>query len=145
MMAVEIAKKIPPVCTVLISSIPLSRQLPGYYRVAAALNAGVLFPPSLLKKLVGLKKAISPASKLVREMFRDCDNEFFKWAMTAVPGWDNDQVPRSLYHIHGKRDLVLPIRLTHPTRAVARAGHMLVMTDPAVVNAFLAEVLDPGR
>ena len=145
MMAVEIAKKFSPVCTVLISSIPLSAQLPGYYRVAARLNAGVLFPPSLLKKIVGLKKAISPASKLVREMFRDCDNEFFKWAMTAVPGWDNDQVPRSLYHIHGKRDLVLPIRLTHPTRAVARAGHMLVMTDPAVVNAFLAEVLDPGR
>jgi pimeloyl-ACP methyl ester carboxylesterase len=145
MMAIEIAKKIPPVCTVLISSIPLSGQLPGYYRVAAKLNAGFLFPPSLLKKLVGLKKAISPASKLVREMFRDCDDEFFKWAMTAVPGWDNQQVPQPLHHIHGKRDLVLPIRLTHPTQAIARAGHMLVMTHSAIVNAFLTEVLDPGR
>ena len=145
MMAVEIAKKFPPVCIVLISSIPQSGQLPGYYRVAAALNAGFLFPPSLLKKLAGLKKAISPASKLVREMFRDCDDEFFKWAMTAVPGWDNHQVPQPLYHIHGKKDLVLPIRLTHPTQAVAWAGHMLVMTHPTVVNAFLADVLDPGR
>jgi pimeloyl-ACP methyl ester carboxylesterase len=144
MMAVEIAKKFPPVCTVLISSIPLSGQLPRYYRVAATLNAGVLFPPSLLKKLVGLKKAISPASKLVRDMFRDCDDEFFKWAMTAIPGWDNHQAPQPLYHIHGKRDLVLPIRLTHPTRTVARAGHMLIMSHPAIVNAFLADVLDPG-
>jgi pimeloyl-ACP methyl ester carboxylesterase len=98
-----------------------------------------------LKKLVGLKKAISPASKLVRDMFRACDNEFFKWAMTAVPGWDNHQAPQPLHHIHGKRDRVLPIRLTHPTRAVARAGHMLVMTHPALVNAFLADVLDAQR
>jgi hypothetical protein len=39
----------------------------------------------------------------------------------------------------------LPIRLTHPTKAVARAGHMLVMTHPALVNAFLADVLDAER
>ena len=145
MMAVEIAKKFPPVCTVLISSIPQSGQLPGYYRLAAKLNLGFLFPPTLLKKIVGLKKAVSPASKLVTDMFRDCDNEFFEWAMYAVPGWENHQVPQPLYHIHGKRDLVLPIRLTQPTQVVARAGHMLVMTHPAVVNAFLAGVLDAGR
>jgi pimeloyl-ACP methyl ester carboxylesterase len=145
MMAVEIAKKFPPVCTVLISSIPLSGQLPRFYRVASKLKANFLLSPSLLKRLVGLKKAFSPAGKLVSDMFRACDNEFFKWATLAVPGWNNHQVPQPLYHIHGKRDLVLPIRLTHPTQAVARAGHMLVMTHPNVVNAFLAEVLDPGR
>jgi pimeloyl-ACP methyl ester carboxylesterase len=149
MMAVEIAKKFPPVCTVLISSISLSGQLPLYYRLAGKLKANFLLSPALLKRLAGLKKALtrrpSPASKLVSDMFRACDNEFFKWATCAVPGWDNHQVPQPLYHIHGKRDRVLPIRLTHPTQAVARAGHMLVMSHPAIVNAFLAEVLDPGR
>jgi len=145
MMAVEIAKKFPPVCTVLISSIPLSGQLPGYYRVAVKLKAGFLVSPSLLKWLAGLKKRLSPANKLVADMFRACDNEFFNWALLAIPGWDNHQVPQPLYHIHGKRDRVLPIRLTHPTRAVARAGHMLVMTHPAVINAFLADVLVSGR
>ena len=145
MMAVEIAKKFPPVCTVLISSIPLSGQLPRYYRVASKLKANILVSPSLLKKLVGLKKAFSPASELVTEMFRACDNDFFKWAMMAIPGWDNQQVPQPLYHIHGKKDWVLPIRLTHPTQAVAGVGHMLVMTHPAVVNTFLADILDPGR
>ena len=145
MMAVEIAKKFPPVCTILISSISLSGQLPRYYRVASNLKANILVSPSLLKKLVGLKKAFSPASELVAEMFRACDNDFFKWAMMAIPGWDNQQVPQPLYHIHGKKDWVLPIRLTHPTQAVAGVGHMLVMTHPAVVNTFLADILDPGR
>jgi pimeloyl-ACP methyl ester carboxylesterase len=149
MMAVEIAKKFPPVCTVLISSIPLSGQLPRYYRVAGKLKANILLSPSFLKWLVGLKKAFtrmpSPARDLVMGMFQACDDEFFNWSMIAVPGWDNHQVPQPLHHIHGKKDLVLPIRLTHPSRAVAGAGHMLVMTHPAVVNAFLAEVLDPGR
>jgi pimeloyl-ACP methyl ester carboxylesterase len=84
MMAVEIAKKFPPVCTVLISSIPLSGQLPRYYRVAGKLKANILLSPSLLKSLVGLKKAFSPASKLVSEMFRACDNEFFNWSKFLI-------------------------------------------------------------
>jgi pimeloyl-ACP methyl ester carboxylesterase len=145
MMAVEIAKKFPPVCTILISSIPLSSQLPGYYRVASKLKANFLVSLSLLKWLVGLKKAFSPASKLVFDMFRACDNEFFNWALLAIPAWDNHQVPQPLYQIHGKRDRVLPMRLTQPTQVVNRVGHMLVMTRPAEVNAFLADVLDPGR
>jgi pimeloyl-ACP methyl ester carboxylesterase len=145
MMAVEIAKKFPPVCTVLISSIPLSGQLPGYYRVAVKLKAKFLVSPPMLKWLAGLKKRLSPANKLVTDMFRACDNEFFKWALLAIPGWDNHQVSQPLYHIHGKRDRVLPIRHTHPTQVVAGAGHMLVMTHPAVVSAFLADVLNAGR
>jgi pimeloyl-ACP methyl ester carboxylesterase len=145
MMAVEIAKKCPPISTILISSIPLAEQLPRYYKVAVKLKANILLSPSLLKGLVGFIKAFvrrrSPVSNLVNDMFQACDNEFFKWSTIAVPHWDNRLLPQPLYHIHGKNDLVLPIRLTDPTRSVPRAGHMLVMTHPAVVNAFLAEVL----
>lgn len=149
MMAVEIAKKYPPVCTILISSIPLSGQLPRYYRIAVKLKANTLLSPSFVKRLFRFMKAFirrrSPAKNLVTDMFRACDNEFFKWSTVAVPHWDNHLLPQPLYQIHGKRDLVLPIRLTHPTRSVPRAGHMLVMTHPAIVNTFLAEVLHGAK
>jgi len=74
-------------------------------------------------------------------MYQAIDNEFFKWSMTAVLQWENCQLPQPLFHIHGMKDRTLPIRFTHPTRSVPGAGHILVMTHPASVNAFLHEVL----
>ena len=144
MMAVEIAKKILPVCTILISSIPLSAQLPRYYRIAGKLKAYILLSPSLSKTLVGLTKVFirrSSPTHLAADMFQAMDNEFFKWSMTAVLQWDNRQFPQPLFHIHGMKDRTLPIRLTRPTHSVPGAGHMLVMTHPAIINAFLNEVL----
>ncbi len=144
MMAVEIAKRIPPLCTILISSIPLSAQLPRCYRVAAKLKASILLSPPLSKTLVGLAKVFirrSSPTHLAADMFQAIDNEFFKWSMTAVLQWDSRQFSQPLFHIHGMKDRTLPIRLTHPTNSVPGAGHMLVMTHPTIVNAFIHEVL----
>lgn len=145
MIAVEIAKKFPPVSTILISSIPLAAQLPRYYRIAGKLKATVLLSPSLIKSLIRLRNAwikkLSPAHQLVGDMFEATDNEFFKWSMTAVLQWDNRQLPQPLSHIHGRKDLTLPIHLTHPTQSVPGAGHMLVMTHAAIVNAFLDKAI----
>jgi pimeloyl-ACP methyl ester carboxylesterase len=144
MIAVEIAKKFPPVCTILISSIPLAAQLPRYYRIAGKLKATIFLSPSPIKMLIRLQrsliKRLSPVHHLVGDMFEATDNEFFKWSLTAVLQWDNRQLPQPLFHIHGTKDLILPIRLTHPTQSVPRAGHMLVMTHPDIINAFLDEV-----
>lgn len=145
MMAVEIAKKFPPVCTILISSIPLAAQLPRYYRIAGKLKATILLSPSLIKSLIRLRNALikrlSPVHHLVGDMFEATDNEFFEWSMTAVLRWDNLQLPQPLFHIHGTKDWTLPIHLTHPTQSVPGAGHMLVMTHPAIVNAFLDQAI----
>jgi pimeloyl-ACP methyl ester carboxylesterase len=113
MMAVEIAKKIPPVCTILISSIPMSAQLPRYYRIAGKLKANILLSPFLSKTLVGLTKVFisrSSPTRLAADMFQAIDYEFFKWSMTAVLQWDNRLCPRPLFHIHGMKDRTLPIR-----------------------------------
>lgn len=148
MMAAEIARKFPPVCTLLISSIPLSAQLPPYYRWAGRLHATKLISPSFLKMLKAaarLKQALtrppSPASRLTCDMLQTADNDFLRWAMIAVLEWSNSQPPHPLHHIHGTKDPVLPIRFTHPTHPVPKAGHTLVMSHPQTVNAFLEEVL----
>jgi pimeloyl-ACP methyl ester carboxylesterase len=148
MMAVEIAKKFPPVCTILISSIPVAAQLPPYYRWAGRLHAPKLVSPSLLKALKAaarfkqsLIRRPSPASQLTNDMFQETDNDFMRWAMIAVLDWKNSQPPHPLHHIHGRKDRVLPIQFTHPTHAVPLAGHIMVMSHPEAVDAFLKEVL----
>jgi pimeloyl-ACP methyl ester carboxylesterase len=68
---------------------------------------------------------------------------FFKWGIGAVLHWDPSPIPPStpVRHIHGSRDLLMPLAGVQPTRIVQGGGHLLTLTHPARVNAFLLEVL----
>ncbi|WP_315821749.1 hypothetical protein [Paraflavitalea speifideaquila] len=59
MLVTEIAKRYPPVKTILIASIPLSTQLPGYFRVAGALRLHKIVPIGLVKTSARLKRFIT--------------------------------------------------------------------------------------
>jgi pimeloyl-ACP methyl ester carboxylesterase len=151
MMAAEIAKKFPPVCTILIRSIPVATQLPPYYRWAGRLHAPNLVSPSLLKVLKAaarFKQALtwrpSPASQLTCDMLQEADNGFLRWSMMAVLEWSNSLPPHPLHHIHGTKDRILPIRFTHPTQVVPKAGHTLVMSHPNPVPAAHPHFLITG-
>jgi pimeloyl-ACP methyl ester carboxylesterase len=55
-----------------------------------------------------------------------------------------------VHHLHGAADRTFPVRYTHPDVILPHAGHVLPLTHPAEVNAFIAGVLvhhpgDPPR
>jgi pimeloyl-ACP methyl ester carboxylesterase len=144
-MSVEIARRIKPVCTILISSVPAASHLPKIYKLAGRLRLGRLIPATLLKLAALIKHSLMmhPAEnrRLMRQVIRAGDDRFIRWALTAVLEWDNEDIPRPLFHIHGTRDEVFPIGLTNPTHIVQKGGHMLVVSRPETVNQFLREVL----
>jgi pimeloyl-ACP methyl ester carboxylesterase len=147
-MAVEIAKRIHPACTIIISSVPLSDQLPGYYKLAGKLGLGKLVSASFLKAATTIKHSLtmkSPANRqLMRSIIAAGDDQFIKWALTAVLEWNNKEIPSPFYHIHGTRDEIFPIHLTHPTHVVQKGGHMFVMSQPEAVNNILEEIIPPS-
>jgi pimeloyl-ACP methyl ester carboxylesterase len=144
-MAVEIAKRLTPVATILISSIPVSAQLPAYYTAARHLRLARLLPTSFIKGASNFKRLFTREKgadkKLMRQMIRDGDPRFIKWGLNAVLEWRNEEIPQPLWHIHGARDEVFPIRLTHPSHKIPRAGHLLVMSHAEEVNRILREIL----
>jgi pimeloyl-ACP methyl ester carboxylesterase len=146
-MSVEIAQRVPPVCTILISSVPLASHLPKLYRIAGKLRLGRLVPATLLKVAAMIKHSLMmrPAEnrRLMRQVIRAGDDRFIRWALNAVLVWDNRTLPQPLYHIHGTRDEVFPIGRTTPTHTVRKAGHMFVVSRPETVNQFLREILPP--
>lgn len=145
MMAVEIAKRFPPVCTILISSIPVAAHLPRYYKAAVKIKANNIIRPSLIKAaakfIYALTRRPSPTRKLMYSMLEEGNDHFLKWAMVAIPEWDNDKIPHPFYQIHGTRDKVLPIHLTHPTHIIPKAGHALILSHPSTINTTLSEIL----
>lgn len=145
MLASEIAKLHKPAMTILISSIPVSAHLPGYFKMAAKLKLHKMVPVSLLKTAATMKRWFTKESdedkKLILQAIRESDSALIRWSMDAILKWNNDQVPVPCCHIHGTRDEVLPIRYTKPTHTIKKGGHMLVLTDAAMVNDILARAL----
>ena len=144
-MAVEIAKQLSPVCTIIISSIPVSSNLPPYYRRAHRLQLQKLASPKLMKALASFKHLVTMRSRdnyrLIREVIWDGDDRFIAWAMDAVVAWQNGETPQPLFHIHGAWDEIFPIRFTKPTHIVPRAGHNLVLSHAPIINSLLQEIL----
>jgi pimeloyl-ACP methyl ester carboxylesterase len=69
------------------------------------------------------------------------DPVFFKWAAESVLTWGDDGPPPPtrvpVYHIQGERDRILPARLTRPDELVPLGGHVISLSNPDAVNAFL--------
>lgn len=145
MMASEIANRLNPRVTILISSVPSSKHLPFYFKAAGALKLQKAVPISLVKSAAVVKRFFTAETdddkKMVRQIIKESDNYFIRWAMNAILKWDNETIPSSYIHIHGTRDEVLPVRFTKPTHILPKAGHLMIMTKAKEVNSILAQVL----
>jgi len=149
-MSVEIAKISSPVATIIIGSIPVAAHLPRYYfTLGNSLGLLRVLPGSLFKRAAKVKRAFTSESSmdkiLVLQMIDEADSNFLLWAMKAVLKWENKELPQPLWHIHGSRDMVFPIKLTRPSHTIRRSGHMVVMSHSEEVNGILQDIFtSPG-
>jgi pimeloyl-ACP methyl ester carboxylesterase len=146
MLATEIAKRLQPHKTVLISSVPHSSQLPSYYRWAWRIGVQYIMTPTVIKSGVMIKRLLTAEApedkKIIVEMARDMDPEFVRWAMWTIVHWKTTEgsVPGCM-HIHGSADGILPCRFTRPSHLVPKAGHLMIFNQADRINALLAEIL----
>ncbi|TDW97118.1 alpha/beta fold hydrolase [Dinghuibacter silviterrae] len=144
-MAVEIAKRLSPACTIIIGSAPLSSQLPIYYRLARKINLLRVVPAVFFKCTASLKRLFTRESltdkRDLLQMIWKGDASFIAWGMQAVLYWQNQEMPGNFYHLHGTRDEVFPVRLVRPTHTIKGGSHMLCLSHPHEVNAILQSIL----
>jgi pimeloyl-ACP methyl ester carboxylesterase len=145
MIASEIAHHFKPVHTILISSVPSSGQLPIYFKWAAKINLHKLLPVSMVKSAAIMKRLFTAETAedktILKQIIRESDPNFIRWAMDAILKWKNIEPPASYIHIHGSRDELLPIRYTRPTHSINKGGHLMVLNHSGEINNILCEVL----
>ncbi|HYF31303.1 MAG TPA: alpha/beta hydrolase [Chitinophagaceae bacterium] len=145
MLSIEIAKQHHPIVTILISSVPCSRHLPGYFKVAGKLKLHRIVPVSLLKKASIIKRFFTAEKdedkKLLRQLIDETDPAFVSWALDAVVKWQCEAFDGHYIQIHGRKDFILPIRFTKPTHVITSAGHLMVMTKAPEINRIITETL----
>ncbi|MEO8770308.1 MAG: alpha/beta hydrolase [Ferruginibacter sp.] len=134
-----------PVMTILLSSVAINKNLPPHFRLAHSLRLYKFIPVRFLKSMSFLKRFFSAEKnenkKILNQVIRDSDPAFIRWALQAVLEWKNEIVPQPLYHIHGTKDRILPIRYTKPTHTIKYGGHLIVMEQAEEVNRFIEEAL----
>lgn len=147
MLATEIAKKLQPLHTFIISSTPIFKELPWYYRMAGSLNLQKIVPVSLLKhgNNIGLKflgAKTKEETKLLKQLVVDSDPIFIKWALTCILNWKNNEKPQNLTHIHGTTDNILPIRYNNPDIIIEGGGHFMVYANADAISKLITSKLN---
>jgi pimeloyl-ACP methyl ester carboxylesterase len=142
--ATEIALKYHPVAVIIIGSVPVISQLPGYFRMAGKMRLYKIVPGSLYKVSAKVKHWLTPGDpedkKIIIRMLNETDSAFIKWGIQAVLEWRNKQIPKSLYHIQGTRDQMFPYTFTSPTHTILKGDHMIVVSRAEEINNILAEI-----
>lgn len=145
MLAVEIAKRYQPVYTILLASIPSSKQLPRYYKMAGKLRLHKVVPASLANNPAIARLFFSAKTEAERQLIKEVVNEiditFIRWGMDAILKWKNTETPGPLWHIHGTKDNILPIRYVKPSHTIPGAGHMLVSNKSGEISTILGQIL----
>lgn len=144
MIAAEIAKQYHPVTTVLISSVASSAQMPGYFKWIYKTKMHKLVPVNMVKSAAIMKRLFTAETdedkSTLKQIIRDSDPVFIKWAIDAILSWRNQEIPENYVHIHGTRDEVLPLRYVRPTHVIEKGGHLMVMTRANEINQIFDEI-----
>lgn len=149
MLATEIAKKLNPLHTFIISSTPTYIELPWYYRLAGNLRLQQMVPVGLMKKgnSIGLKFLGAKTENeriLLRQLILDSDPYFMKWALTCILTWKNMERPLNLTHIHGTADKILPLRYTtKPDIIINNGSHFMVYASAKEIMRTILAILNP--
>ncbi len=146
MLAVEMAKKHSPLQLILIASIPHHRHLPAYYRAAYRMGIHRILGVNMIKKAVHIKRYFTSEStedkEIIRQMARDIDPGFIRWAFKAIVDWKTDDLEVKVHHIHGTKDIILPLANTSAQYHIPGAGHLMIFNRASEINQILQLLLE---
>ena len=152
MVAQEMARHLEPDTVVLIGSCrspkalhPVARGI----RPIVSLTPVQVFDPAKVFAPVGLRmfSALTSAQRqLCVAMFKEMDCGFMKWACRAILSWVPSGPPAvPVLQIHGGKDRIMPARLVEPGEVIPDGGHLIHLTHPQQVNAFMTRVIQSVR
>lgn len=141
-MAIEIAKQRDVAKVILLASAKTRGEIPWYYRLAGKLRLHKLVPVAVMKRPGALTNWFFGArseldKKVLKQTLEDTDPVFLKWAIDHVVRWENQTIPKKVFHIHGLNDRILPAGNVKSDAVVKSGGHLMTLTEPGEVNRLL--------
>ncbi len=144
MMAIEVSKQIVTEKVIIISSAKTYKEIPLLYRIAGLINIHRWMPVRKLKKLNFITSWIfgtqsKAENKLLLQITKDSDPNYVKWAVDKIVKWQNKQIPTNLFHIHGTKDRLLPLRKNQYNKTIEGGGHLMIMNKAKQITEILKQ------
>ncbi|EMI18239.1 hypothetical protein RMSM_04843 [Rhodopirellula maiorica SM1] len=146
--ALHVAQRHRPLGVILIGSVRSPAELSRIAKLSRPLKPLVPLIPVRLLQFSCIPLTTKIASRVSRHLsglarqFRGSDPTVFKWSLARILDWNTSPVVECpVFHIHGDRDRVLPMRYTQPDTVVAGGGHVISLTHPADVNKFIRSAI----
>lgn len=146
MLCTEIAKQIPVQKIIIVSSIKSSKELPFWMKAVAKLRLNKLMPMQSTKltqpvqnKMLGVVSA--DEKKLVASLRKAADVKYTNWAVNQAINWKNDWQHPAIFHIHGDKDNMFPIKYIKADYTIKDGGHFMIMNKAAEVSSCINAIL----
>ena len=147
MIASAMTQFLEPHKTILISSVGCNAEFPPLLRFARATRVYKLIPGFVFRHpylriaqwMFGTKT--KNEKMLMRYFISRLDPDFMKWAIGAILKWEDCERPKSIFHIHGSTDKMLPAKYTKPDVVIKNGSHFMVWTRAGEVSRILAQAL----
>jgi pimeloyl-ACP methyl ester carboxylesterase len=147
--AMEVARHLQTLKIFLIASLRGPEELPPKFRMLKPIRMFLsALPIATMEKsaaeLLSMTGSLTGAAmKSVATQVTEADANFLRWASQAVLDWEPSPPPPvplpPIHQIHGEKDPVLSLKCTRPDVVIRGAGHLISLTHPTDVNAFLAK------
>ena len=146
MMAVELSKLITTQKIILLSSAKGKNEIPFYLKIMGSLGLDRIVPAWVLKQSNSIVNWFFGVSgdfekDLLKQILKDMEPVFLKWAIHQVLNWQNEFVPQNMIHIHGTNDKLLPFRYVTADYVVRGGGHFMLLHQHQEVSKYLVAIL----
>ncbi|MCC6723515.1 MAG: alpha/beta hydrolase [Saprospiraceae bacterium] len=144
-LSMEMSRFLKPKAIILVSSVKSSKNLPFRVKFARYLPLYRLMSEGMVRKASKRKwffKTIKSEQhvKLYQSMVADTGAKFFKWQLCATAHWKFDLAPKAppIYHIHGDKDQVIPLKKSvHPDYVVKDGPHEIIINDMKLLTGLV--------
>ncbi len=146
MICTELAERLTPSKTIIISSAKCRRELPRHYRFQGHFPINKLFGARFMKAMSFVAQAVvepdrNKGKATFKAMLSDKNPLFLKRAVNLIVNWEREKYPPNMVHIHGTNDHTLPLRNINPSVIVPGGSHMMTLTRGEEINALILENL----
>lgn len=145
MVCSELADMIHPDKVVIISSAKTSKELPSQLKRLKFIGITRLLNVERVRYLVGHSSRFfgamnSQQREIFYQMAENINIDFIVWSIKAILNWDKKKASSKIIHIHGNKDIVIPITNITPTHLVEKGDHLMIWNKSKLINQQLKEI-----
>lgn len=146
MVAIEMAKHIPDATVILISSIKNYKERAFSMMLTSSFSLHKLFPAKVGKDFgFAYKWMNDPQTKqeheFIHKMRDELNHEHTDWAIHNAVTWKHDDHTPNLFHIHGDKDRIFPIRYIRNCIPVRGGTHLMLLNKGPEISAHIQRIV----